>query len=670
MKNFLRILSFYKHTVSIMALCISISGSAIAGPKCDRTDLSKFSIGYSQVLITDNSRNLIGGSTPTATNPMGRQLIMRIWYPSNGIGGTIANYALTNPIYNGLNFPGVGYPLMQWNLPLPSPLGAKVGVPIVPGSYPLMMLLHGNGAGELMGSRLGEIMASQGYIFVQLDSTGNDTNNTIAANVYPGVGRHSILGDTTVRAMDVEFALDELLHPTTAISVHPQDLSLNQISQMIQSSKIGLYGYSAGGTAAMKVVTGSSVPKDNRITSVIFGEGYSVLNPTQLTIPSLFLNVEMSDFSSFVNSNPKYVEYMAGAGHYSRVYAGLCADTHQHLLWYQDHPDDLVNYFYSLYLMDTNIYAACDASVFDGLSNNTLDNLGISQDVAFYQSRMPFYTFASVDELTKLSARTIISFANLTLKNMASSDQSLTDFELSQIHKNCIRAPNNPMDLKPGDKLVFRPTGNHFKVSISSGNSLNPVSDTTNDILSLGDDDFIQKPLQFNFPLYGNKFINNITIGSNGFISEAPEVLTPHESEWATSSYAILANELVIAALGTDLDPTAGGAIYFDSRSDRAIITYDHVPVYTDAGDGATNTVQVVLNKNGTIEIIFGQTAGVGPDYRASEIGLVGVSVPGVKTAIDMTRGKVDFSKLTKPTEVPNSAVMEYFHTPTNSDCN
>lgn len=628
------------------------------------TDLGKNHIGYTQVVITDHSRNLIGGGSPTAEHPMGRPLLLRIWYPSTSNDGIAANYALNNPIYDGVDFPGIGYPLMTWNLERPSLNGATVGVPIKKGRFPIFLLAHGSGGGELAFAPLAEIMASQGFVAVSVDSTGNDTNNSIAADLYPGIERHSIFGSSDVRANDLKFALNEILHPVTAVSASEQDIGLQEVSANVHHEKIGLYGYSGGGSSAMKMVAGNepAVTKDERVKAVVFGEGYNMLNPEGLTIPSLFLGASRDEFNQFTNSQPKYLEELAGSDHWARAYPELCNDFHAQLLWYQDHPDDMTNIYYTDYIPKGDIYGHCDPSVFDGVSQDTLTFFGLADDVAASLSRMPLKTLATIEKLAELNQRSVIAFANAMLNKTSKYEKFLVDYDLVTMHKNCAEYRPNPLDLQSGDKIEFTPNGASYTVLFSSGNSLNAFSTLPANNLNLQDDDVVLQALGFDFPLPDGQVLQQVAIGSNGYIDEVASVKYAALSQFDAVSGVVLSNQWSLSPFFADLDPTAGGGIYFEGDNQKAIITYDHVPVYFYAGNGPTNTMQVVMHVDGKIEVIMGDLAGVGPEYIPNEVGLVGVSL-GAESISDVDNAVVNFDQLTTPIMSTNRAILEYFTT-------
>ena len=114
--------------------------------------------------------------------------------------------------------------------------------------------------------------------------------------------------------------------------------------------------------------------------------------------------------------------------------------------------------------------------------------------------------------------------------------------------------------------------------------------------ISLGDDqNFGPVDLGFTFNFYGNDF-STVRICSNGFLS-------------FTSTSTILENQPIpstsqpnnlLAFLWDDLNPAAGGSIYYhsDTVNNRFIVSFIGVPRY---GTIQNNTVQVILYENGSI---------------------------------------------------------------------
>ncbi|MEQ8475031.1 choice-of-anchor D domain-containing protein [Fulvivirga sp.] len=116
--------------------------------------------------------------------------------------------------------------------------------------------------------------------------------------------------------------------------------------------------------------------------------------------------------------------------------------------------------------------------------------------------------------------------------------------------------------------------------------------------LNLGDDNYELLSLPFEVEYYG-EVKSDIYISSNGFISFS-------QTGASSLSYNSFPNPNtpndVIAGLWTDLNPGAGGGVYYQTESDKVIIQYDQVPLYSAGG---SYTFQIILYENGEIRIQY-----------------------------------------------------------------
>ena len=112
-------------------------------------------------------------------------------------------------------------------------------------------------------------------------------------------------------------------------------------------------------------------------------------------------------------------------------------------------------------------------------------------------------------------------------------------------------------------------------------------------------------PIGFSFIYYGQDY-SNVFVSSNGFMSFLAN--QSHGCCNGTQSPNTAAPNALIAGFWEDLDPSAGGAIWFDTRGTqpnrRFILQYDNV-VHSGSGPGAPgSTFQIVLFEgNGNFEI-------------------------------------------------------------------
>ena len=163
----------------------------------------------------------------------------------------------------------------------------------------------------------------------------------------------------------------------------------------------------------------------------------------------------------------------------------------------------------------------------------------------------------------------------------------------------------NPPAAPNGANYLIVPSGTSFAASPSPSLTLTaPVSTS-----SANWDDALSPPitLPFTFPFPGGS-TSDITIGSNGCIYLASVV----DSTYAVcgAAYGSIAGfrDLAprLAPFYVDLDPSAAGTIHYDvaAGNGSVTITWDSVPEWP-AGPN-TNTIQVILNANGDVEIVYG----------------------------------------------------------------
>ncbi|MGA1871638.1 MAG: carboxypeptidase regulatory-like domain-containing protein, partial [bacterium] len=138
------------------------------------------------------------------------------------------------------------------------------------------------------------------------------------------------------------------------------------------------------------------------------------------------------------------------------------------------------------------------------------------------------------------------------------------------------------------------------------------ISDTGTQLtLSNCDDCNEEVNLEFTFPFYGNDF-NTVFVSSNGFI-------TLGEGSDPFTNYPLPSNNApanMIACFWDDLNPDAGGEVYFQGDGDKAVIQFDKV-INTD--ETGTYTFQVILYANGIIRCYYKEMFG---DVSSATIGI------------------------------------------------
>ena len=112
--------------------------------------------------------------------------------------------------------------------------------------------------------------------------------------------------------------------------------------------------------------------------------------------------------------------------------------------------------------------------------------------------------------------------------------------------------------------------------------------------VSLSDDGQQSVDLPFAFPFYGETY-DEVAIISNGFLDFGPT-----STAYSNSAIPGTADPNgFLAAFWDDLNPTAGGSVYYEDMGDgRFIVQWDGVPPYTGSG---TATFQAVLYADGRV---------------------------------------------------------------------
>lgn len=178
---------------------------------------------------------------------------------------------------------------------------AHAGAPAQATRRPVVLYSPGGGDPRTLGTYVAEELASQGYVVVSIDHPGDACavqfpvttsyrRKRIRTTVFrtnpwtqPDVYRTMI--DT--RLADIRFVLDQLEllaaghHPDTAGRPLPRHLP-----QALDLRRVGMYGHSAGGTAAAQAAY-----EDRRIRAVVNLEGYLACPPDQPGDPAPLLPV-------------------------------------------------------------------------------------------------------------------------------------------------------------------------------------------------------------------------------------------------------------------------------------------------------------------------------------------------------------------------------------------
>jgi hypothetical protein len=214
----------------------------------------------------------------------------------------------------------------------------------------------------------------------------------------------------------------------------------------------------------------------------------------------------------------------------------------------------------------------------------------------------------------------------------------------------------DPAVLQPGE--AFDLNGKTVTLSPRSGGgytattgALNFDSATGSPLSGVGDDTSTSVALDFSFPFLGFSW-TSVWVNSNGHLTFG---LPSGEFHFYSGGVNRLSsgsdlsgildqmafNRARVAALWQDWNPIAGGAVLANALSNRVVVTWSGVPLYSTQTNPATvpvtATFQVVLFKSGVIQLNYQNVA-------ATPAGgyLIGVS-PGSVSEFETTT--VDFSR-------------------------
>jgi hypothetical protein len=150
----------------------------------------------------------------------------------------------------------VTYPGWFPGIPLESPLGARVGLPVAQGKFPLVVHQHGYGSSVPEQISVMENLVSHGFIAAAYNI--NDTFDPIPL--------------ICLRALDFQAIIGKIINPA--------DQPLGKVfASSIDINKIGASGLSFGGYGVLSAATGNSFPPDTPIPDI----------PPDTRIKSLFL---------------------------------------------------------------------------------------------------------------------------------------------------------------------------------------------------------------------------------------------------------------------------------------------------------------------------------------------------------------------------------------------
>ena len=281
-------------TVSLgLAGCGSSSSSKDSAAKSTVADPAApgpYGVGFRTIQIIDATRN--------------RPLDVSVWYPiAPGTTGTPARYALLPSTYTDSKVAIADAPIVAED------------------KLPLAIYSHGSGGLNFISSFITEHLASEGFIVIAANHTGNTAiDNFVNAMVSQDQNDMN-------RPADISAEIDGML----ARNADANDPFHNKID----ADRIGLFGHSYGGYTALATVGGHSTPlgttvADKRIKAVVGLAPYTTrLTPAELAavdVPTMML-VGTKDITTPANTNAE-VAYESISGRPS-VLVEMTAAAHQ-----------------------------------------------------------------------------------------------------------------------------------------------------------------------------------------------------------------------------------------------------------------------------------------------------------------------------------------------------
>lgn len=220
----------------------------------------------------------------------GRSLTTEVWYPTNDTAGATTRYEL---------LPGVGFD---------SPCAIESAVP-TSGPHPVVVWSHGRTGLRHIYTKLCEGLASDGYVVVSADHTGDTLFDWLTgANVDDETNERQRLGD-------VSFLIDAIADGRMGTG----------LSSVVDADRVFVAGHSYGGLTAIISTTGiHGMAGDSRVRAVAGLQAYTRTLPTELldaiTVPTMLL-VGLGDLTTppATDADPMWERLSSRSGDHRRV---------------------------------------------------------------------------------------------------------------------------------------------------------------------------------------------------------------------------------------------------------------------------------------------------------------------------------------------------------------
>ncbi|MEU8890142.1 alpha/beta hydrolase [Streptomyces sp. NPDC048442] len=210
-----------------------------------------------------------------------RELMVTVFYPARAVHGypvapqmtpgTAAAFEAFDPVVWHKGLPGSG---VDWAA---TATHSRTGAPALPGRRPVLLYTPGGADPRTVGTLLAEDLASHGYVVVTVDHPGEPggvefPDGSIREYSLPGTPElpQVFRAMIAARLADLRFVLDELtaLVDTGRNSDAGGRRLPAGLGQALDLRRVGVYGHSAGGTAASEALY-----EDRRIGAAVNLEG-------------------------------------------------------------------------------------------------------------------------------------------------------------------------------------------------------------------------------------------------------------------------------------------------------------------------------------------------------------------------------------------------------------
>ncbi|MCH7496096.1 MAG: choice-of-anchor D domain-containing protein, partial [Candidatus Marinimicrobia bacterium] len=194
--------------------------------------------------------------------------------------------------------------------------------------------------------------------------------------------------------------------------------------------------------------------------------------------------------------------------------------------------------------------------------------------------------------------------------------------------------------------LLFSPNG-------AAGYDVNLTSfsfdATLGNNLFLGDDSNIEINFSsgFSFPYFGTTW-SRIQIASNGFVTFGD---VGNSSVFDRNSFY---PELpMIAAFWGDVDPSAGGGVFFKEEATKITVTWNNLPEFSESN---SNTIQLVLFNDGSFQITYNGVDVITPSNGALTVGFNSGRANPLTQSVDFSNTPINGGS--------NDVLFEFFGPP------